>query len=74
MDEVYQVQPLSMSFCLECHRDPAAKLRPLDKITDLNWKWSENPTVNAEQQRKNGQQIMKDWHVQSLQNCSACHR
>jgi len=74
MDEVYQVQPLSMTFCLDCHRDPAAKLRPLDKITDLNWKWSDNPTVNAEQQRKNGQKLMQDWHVQSLQNCSACHR
>ena len=44
MDEVYQVQPLSMTFCLDCHRNPAAKLRPLDKITDLNWKWSDNPT------------------------------
>ena len=74
MDEVYQVQPLSMSFCLDCHRDPAAKLRPLDKITDLNWKWSDNPSVNTEQQRKNGQKMMQDWHVQSLQNCSACHR
>jgi hypothetical protein len=74
MDEVYEVQSLSMTFCLDCHRDPAAKLRPLDKITDLNWKWSDNPTANAEQQRLNGQKFMKDWHVQSLQNCSACHR
>jgi hypothetical protein len=74
MDEVYEAQPLSMTFCLDCHRDPAARLRPLDKITDLNWKWSDNPAVNAEQQRKNGQKFMQDWHVQSLQNCSACHR
>ena len=74
MDEVYEVQPLSMSFCLACHRNPAANLRPLDKITDLNWKWSDNPTVNAEQQRLNGQKMVRDWKVQSLQNCSACHR
>jgi len=26
MDEVYQAKPLTMSFCLECHRDPAAKI------------------------------------------------
>src|SRR5450432_2346981 len=38
MDVVHQAKPLTMSFCLECHRDPAAKLRPLDKITDLDWK------------------------------------
>ncbi len=74
MDEVHQVQPLSMTFCLDCHRDPAAKLRPLDKITDLNWKWSDNPGANAEQQRLNGGKFVHDWRVQSLQNCSACHR
>src|SRR5690606_1898650 len=27
MDEVRQVEPLSMSFCLECHRNPADKIR-----------------------------------------------
>ena len=74
MDEVYHAQPLSMAFCLECHRNPAAKLRPLDKITDLNWKWSDNPTANAEQQRLNGGKMMEDWRVQKLQSCSACHR
>ena len=74
MDEVYEVKPLSMTFCLDCHRNPAAKLRPMDKITDLNWKWSENPTVNAELQRKNGEKFVHDWGVQSLQNCSTCHR
>jgi len=42
MDEVYHAKPLSMAFCLDCHRDPAAKLRPPDKITDLNWKWSDD--------------------------------
>jgi mono/diheme cytochrome c family protein len=46
----------------------------LDKITDLNWKWSDNPTANAEMQRVNGKKFMDDWRVQSLQNCSACHR
>ena len=35
MDEVYHAKPLNMAFCLNCHRNPAAKLRPLDKITDL---------------------------------------
>ena len=47
MDEVYHAKPLSMSFCLECHRDPASKLRPPDKITDLNWKWSDDPKTGG---------------------------
>ncbi len=74
MDEVYQVQPLSMTFCLDCHRDPAAHLRPPDKITDLGWKWSADPVDAAHLQMANGTNFMRDWKVESLQTCSACHR
>jgi hypothetical protein len=74
MDEVYHAKPLSMTFCLDCHRDPAAHLRPPDKITDLNWKWSDNPEENARLQRLHGGEMMRDWKVESLQTCSACHR
>jgi len=74
MDEVYRAKPLSMSFCLECHRNPAAFIRPVDKVTDLNWKWSDDPLQNAEMQKANGEQFVHDWKVESLQNCSACHR
>lgn len=44
MEEVSQRQPLSMSWCLECHSDPAPNLRPVENITtmgyqaDLAWK------------------------------------
>ena len=74
MDEVFQYQSLSMTFCLDCHRDPAAKLRPPDKITDLNWKWSDNPEEAARLQKLHGTEMAKDWKVESLQTCSACHR
>src|SRR5438093_595144 len=74
MDEVYHAKPLSMAFCLECHRDPAARLRPPDKITDLNWTWNEDPKRAAELQKLNGEKYVHDWRVESLQSCSACHR
>jgi formate-dependent nitrite reductase cytochrome c552 subunit len=74
MDEVYHAKPFSMLFCLDCHRDPAARLRPPDKITDLNWKWSDDPRAAAEMQKLNGEKFVHDWHVQSMDNCSACHR
>jgi hypothetical protein len=74
MDEVYQVKSLSMTFCLDCHRNPAAKVRPLDKITDLNWKWSSDPQENDRLQKLHGSAQVKDWKIESLQNCSACHR
>ena len=69
MDEVYHAKPLSMSFCLDCHRDPAKHIRPLDKITDLDWKAPDEATQLA-----NGKKFVHDWKIQSLQNCSTCHR
>jgi hypothetical protein len=69
MDEVYKAKPLTMAFCLDCHRDPAKHLRPLDKITDLDWK-----PASLEQQNDDGKKLMAQWHTESLHNCSACHR
>jgi formate-dependent nitrite reductase cytochrome c552 subunit len=69
MDEVYHAKPLSMSFCLDCHRDPARHLRPLDKITELDWK-----AADEDAQLANGRKCVRDWKIESLQNCSACHR
>jgi hypothetical protein len=74
MDEVYHAKPFSMAFCLECHRDPAASIRPVDKVTDLDWVWHEDSRIAAELQRLRGQEFVHDWNVQSLQSCSACHR
>lgn len=74
MTEVYHAKPLSMAFCLDCHRNPAARVRPPDKITDLNWTWSGDPTIAAQQQKAFGEKFVHDFRVESLQNCSACHR
>jgi formate-dependent nitrite reductase cytochrome c552 subunit len=74
MDEVYHAKPLSMSFCLDCHRNPAMHLRKLEHITDLDWKVTENQADWSSQQLALGEGIVRDWHVQSLQNCSTCHR
>ncbi|MBU6399479.1 MAG: cytochrome c family protein [Verrucomicrobia bacterium] len=70
MDEVHQVQPLSMTFCLDCHRHPGPNLRPLDKITALDWKPEEHLPSNW------GQQRVKEWNIDvpALENCSTCHR
>jgi hypothetical protein len=69
MDEIYHAKPLSMGFCLECHRHPELKLRPPDKITDLAWQ-AGSPTHQLEI----GRREMREWKVESLQTCSACHR
>jgi hypothetical protein len=38
MPVVYHAEPHSMAWCLDCHRNPENALRPLDQITNLNWK------------------------------------
>lgn len=37
MKVVYQAQPLSMSWCLDCHRNPNPNLRPRNQVTNMNW-------------------------------------
>ena len=68
MVEVQQAQPLSMTFCLDCHRNPAPNLRPIDKITQLDW----NPHQHLSKTWFTN--ALVSWKVESLQNCSACHR
>ena len=74
MDEVYHAKPFSMSFCLNCHRDPAAHIRPTDKVTDLGWAWSTNGVEAAHLQAVEGEKLVEHMRVESLQSCSACHR
>ncbi|MBI5775112.1 MAG: cytochrome c3 family protein [Verrucomicrobia bacterium] len=69
MDEVRHDKPLSMGFCLDCHRNPAPNLRPPDKVTDLNW-----TPENGGIPKDFGLKAVHDWKVNSSQNCSACHR
>jgi hypothetical protein len=74
MDEVYHAKSFSMSFCLDCHRDPAAFIRPPTQVTHLDWQWHTNAAVAAIMQATNGANFVHDWKVESLQSCSACHR
>jgi len=74
MDEVRHDKPLSMSFCLDCHRDPASAIRPVDKVTKLDWQWSTNALEAARLQEVNGEKLVHDMKVESLISCSACHR
>jgi hypothetical protein len=74
MEEVHHAEPLSMAFCLDCHRNPEQFVRPVDKVTDLNWAWNDDPRMAAEMQKAQGAKFVHDWNIQSLESCSACHR
>ncbi len=68
MEEVYHAKPLSMTFCLDCHRNPAPNLRPRDKVTQLDWNPHEH--LPADWFKK----AVKDWNINASQTCSTCHR
>jgi len=60
--------PLTMQWCLDCHRAPAEHLRPRDQVFNLHWK--------AKNQRALGARLMRDYHIDAhrLTECSVCHR
>jgi hypothetical protein len=66
MEVVFQSEPLSMGWCLECHRAPEQFLRPNDEITTMGY---EQPDDFVEQ---NLQRINAEG-IQPPTNCSACH-
>ena len=37
MEVVYQAKPLSMKWCLDCHRNPDESVRPVEQVTNLGW-------------------------------------
>jgi hypothetical protein len=64
MAEVRQVEPLSMGWCLECHRDPAQAVRPTDRVTDMEF---EHDLALA-------QRLVTEKKINPPTHCSACHR
>ena len=67
MEVVRQVEPLSMGWCLECHRDPDPHRRPLSEITNMTWKPPRDPEARA-------QQLAELPPVNPPVDCSGCHR
>jgi hypothetical protein len=65
MARVYKVEPLTMSWCLDCHRNPEPHLRPQEQITAMGW------TQSSPEQ---GRQLARQYGTRRLVHCSACHR
>lgn len=64
---VKQVKPLSMAWCLDCHRSPAASVRPVEQVTNLGWQAPRDPA-------EIGREIIQAKGIAPPTNCSGCHR
>mgnify|MGYP001050290734 CR=1 FL=1 len=69
MVTVAQEKPLSMAFCLNCHRNPETAIRPQSEIYNLDWA-PEDPVEHA----KWAEEQVVNWNVNPPQSCSGCHR
>jgi hypothetical protein len=69
MTIVEQDQPLSMGWCLDCHRDPEPNLRPRDQITNMAW----DPEVDGKAYDA-AKDPTRTRQVNPPEHCSGCHR
>lgn len=67
MEEVYQAKTLSMAYCIDCHRHPDARLRPVEAVTQMDWK----PKGDA---AETGREIRAAYKLEPSTDCDTCHR
>lgn len=63
MAQVRQAEPLTMGWCLDCHRDPEPRRRPTAAITAMGWRPRSPPPAPLDSARR-----------AAIVTCSACHR
>ena len=65
MVKVYQAKPLTMEWCIDCHKNPTPYLRDPENVTKMGYK----PAAGRE-----ARSVMKKNEVNPPTNCSTCHR
>lgn len=71
MPQTWQVAPLQMEWCVECHRNPEKFVRPRDKVFEMEWPQAEFD------QAVEGPKLVQEFKIQSVDvmtSCSTCHR
>jgi len=62
-----QQSSLQMEWCLNCHRNPEQFVRPRSEVLTMGY-------VPAVAQAELGPKLVAEYKIQSLTNCSVCHR
>ncbi|SHF54406.1 quinol:cytochrome c oxidoreductase pentaheme cytochrome subunit [Modicisalibacter ilicicola DSM 19980] len=68
MPLMVQRKPLTMQWCLECHRNPAPELRPENRITAMGYVPAEEGIAGSELIEHYGTPLDR------LTECTTCHR
>ena len=70
MPLIFQASPLNMGWCIDCHRNPEAVLRPENQVFNMDWTAPSN-------QAELGATFAHERKIRSvadLTSCSTCHR
>jgi hypothetical protein len=67
MPLTWQAQPLTMEWCLNCHRHPERYVRPREYVFAMGYRYPADQIAF-------GKRLMHDYGIQSLTSCSTCHR
>lgn len=65
MEVVFQKEPLSMSWCLDCHRNPEQYVRPVEEVTTMGFQ--------TENQVEMGRDLVAKHNIQPPTYCQSCH-
>ncbi len=65
MNLMYQAQPLTMSWCINCHRNPEKYVRPKEKVFDIAYEVPDQAVI--------GPKLVKQYNIRSYTHCSTCH-
>ncbi|MFL5366456.1 MAG: cytochrome c3 family protein [Myxococcales bacterium] len=67
MAAVEKWAPLTMGWCLDCHREPEKFLRPREEVTSMTW-------MPSGDQSELGSRLKEEYAVHTRTSCTTCHR
>lgn len=77
MEVVYQHEPLSMGWCLDCHRAPEKFVRPLEEVFNFKYDAEKfvkaNPQLGLRNADKLGEMLVDHYHLTPKETCATCH-
>lgn len=65
MEVVRQAEPLSMSWCLDCHRNPEQHVRPVEEVTTMGYE--------VQNQIEKGRELVAKHNIAPPTYCQGCH-
>ncbi|QOV91543.1 cytochrome c3 family protein [Humisphaera borealis] len=76
MPLMWQHSPLTMSWCLECHRAPEKFVRPREQIYNMDYRVERDSGRPEKTQAELGAKLVEEYRIRKdqLTNCSTCHR